>query len=128
MLLKNNSSEVIFTKGTLKFLNKVNLRMVIHIMRLVIIIGYFALVGLDVCIQFDAYFISKPFWKPPLLSGLVVAIACLLILYAVNQILGILALYPQLLLTLIPLIVKVAYNLWIRRRKPEYIVVMERAI
>jgi hypothetical protein len=24
--------------------------------------------------------------------------------------------------------VKVAYNLWIRRRKPEYIVVMERAI
>jgi len=91
------------------------------------IIGFFALACLDAYIQLEATFISKPFWRPPLLTGLVIAVAYLLIAYVINRILGILALHPQLLTALIPLVIRVAYNLWIRLRKkskPDYVVIM----
>jgi len=88
------------------------------------IIMFFALVCLDVYIQLEATFVSKSFWKPPLLTSLAIAIVYLSITYVANQIIGILMVYPQLLILLIPSIAKVAYNLWIRRRKPDYIVIV----
>jgi hypothetical protein len=89
-------------------------------------IAFFVLVGLDVYIQLEAYFISKPFWRPPLLTGLVIAIAYLLTVYLVNQLIAILVQHYQLLtilISLISILTKLAYNLWIRRKKPDYIVI-----
>jgi hypothetical protein len=89
------------------------------------IIGFFALVCLDIYIQLEAALISKPAWPPPFLTGLSIAIIYLLIKYAIKYISETLALYLPLLLAIISWLVrelaKLAYNLWIRRRKPDYV-------
>lgn len=99
------------------------LRKIRRILRWIIVIAFFVLISLDVYIQLEAHFISKPFWKPPLVTGLVITMAYLIISYALNQLLMILASYPQLSVVLIGILVRIAYNLWIRRKPPDYIVI-----
>lgn len=101
------------------------LRKIGRILRWTTVVPFFVLISLDVFIQLEAHFISKPFWKQPLLTGLVIAIAYLLISYALSQLLMILASYPQLSVALIGMFVTIAYNLWIRRKPPDYIVIAE---
>jgi len=98
------------------------------VLELGFIVGFAILIGLDICVQIDAYFISKPFWKPPLITGLVIAIIFLLIGHVVNQLLILLTAYPQLLIGLVGILLKIVYNRWIRRKKPKYIVMQDACI
>lgn len=109
----------------------ISLRSAKKILELVFITGFVILIGLDICIQIDAYFISKSLWKPPLLTWLVIVITFLFVGRLMNQLFILLNAYPQLWMVLIGIIrilLRMAYNLWRRREKPEYIVIKELAI
>lgn len=107
----------------------ISLRRIKKVLKLAFIVGFMILIGLDIYIQIDAHFISKPFWKPPLLTGFIIIITFHLIRHVINQLLILLTAHPQLLvqalISLISLLITVARNLWKRRKKPEYIVIKD---
>lgn len=103
----------------------INLKKLRNGLRLAILIGFSILIGLDIYIQIDAYFISKSFWKPPLLTWLVIVLIIFLISGIINQILTFVTTYPYLSATIIGILTVIAYNRWIRRKKPDYIVMKD---